>query len=426
MPSIFWTQKQDIGPSARTGHGMAYDAARQRVVVFGGDPGGPPLADTWLWNGSLWTQVADTGPAGRHGVAMADHPGPQRIVLFGGASGSSFFADTWTWDGVEWTQVADTGPLGRAGHAIAFDGTRQRIVLFGGEAGAPFGDTWEWAGSEWTQVQDVGPSARSGHAMAFDPGLGRVILFGGAGADGAGLGDTWAWDGSSWTQVADTGPEPRVGAALIGTGSVILFGGVNSLDLALPPADRRLYGDSWLWDGEGWTKVQDIGPAARWGHGMAFRIDAARTALFGGGSLVAPAEDAALGPGLRRDTWEVPDIGAQPGGGVPEPVNVDVESVSVTPDTVGAPGEALQVTVTMYGPPPAGTELQTAIFFEDAGGWTPVDPPGFTMPTVAFDGTATSVSFSIVRDATYLTPGQYAVGAGIPGGMMQGALITVM
>jgi hypothetical protein len=27
MPPIFWTQKQDIGPSARANHGLAHDSA---------------------------------------------------------------------------------------------------------------------------------------------------------------------------------------------------------------------------------------------------------------------------------------------------------------------------------------------------------------------------------------------------------------
>ena len=47
MPSFFWTQKQDIGPSSRTGHGLTYDGERKRVLLFGGDPGGPPLASNY-------------------------------------------------------------------------------------------------------------------------------------------------------------------------------------------------------------------------------------------------------------------------------------------------------------------------------------------------------------------------------------------
>lgn len=38
--------------------GMAYDAARGEVVVFGGVGDGPVLNDTWLWDGAGWRQAA--------------------------------------------------------------------------------------------------------------------------------------------------------------------------------------------------------------------------------------------------------------------------------------------------------------------------------------------------------------------------------
>ena len=42
-------------PSARGGSAMAYDAARGRVVLFGGaDVDGTPLGDTWTWDGTTW------------------------------------------------------------------------------------------------------------------------------------------------------------------------------------------------------------------------------------------------------------------------------------------------------------------------------------------------------------------------------------
>ena len=63
---VFWTQKEDIGPSARFGHAMTYDSVRSRNVLFGGSLSvGDQLAsvnDTWEWNGEFWTQMADIGP----------------------------------------------------------------------------------------------------------------------------------------------------------------------------------------------------------------------------------------------------------------------------------------------------------------------------------------------------------------------------
>jgi hypothetical protein len=252
------------------------------------------------------------------------------IVLFGGASGSHLLADTWTWDGTEWTQVADTGPAARSGPALAYDDARERVVLFGGSTAAnPFGDTWEWDGTDWTQVQDVGPSARRAHAMAFNvlpDGSGAgVVLFGGAGANGAGLNDTWLWNGAAWTQAADTGPDPRAASAMVAvTNAVVLFGGVNSIDPGFPSANRIIYGDSWRWNGNVWTEVQDIGPAPRWGHGMAFpKIGAAvgRIVLFGGSSVFGPAQDASLQVGVMRDTWEARDEVVAPAP-APSPVTI--------------------------------------------------------------------------------------------------------
>ena len=79
MAKVLWTQKQDVGPSARGEHGIAYEEARERAVLFGGRAGGGTLqGDTWEWDGTDWIEVAETGPDARSGHARAhDH----RLVL---------------------------------------------------------------------------------------------------------------------------------------------------------------------------------------------------------------------------------------------------------------------------------------------------------------------------------------------------------
>lgn len=52
-----WSRVSTAGPSLRNGHAVAYDAARNRVVLFGGFRSGQDFNDTWEWNGSAWTQV---------------------------------------------------------------------------------------------------------------------------------------------------------------------------------------------------------------------------------------------------------------------------------------------------------------------------------------------------------------------------------
>ena len=429
MPPIFWTQKQDIGPRPRTSHAIAHDTSRGRAVLFGGDPGGGPLGDTWAWDGNLWTQIADTGPTARHGAAMVHESGLSRVLLFGGASGGVRFGDTWALVGSDWTQLEDTGPGPRAGHAIGYDAARQRAVLFGGRTGSDvLADTWEWDGVEWTQREDTGPSARAGHAMAYDVAGGRVVLFGGAGADGNGLDDTWAWNGTTWTQIADTGPERRVASALVADGGVLLFGGISSVDPGLAPGDRRVFGDSWRLEGDLWTKVQDIGPSPRWGHGLALTGDAASIVLFGGATTFAPTEDPALAAGLLGDTWHVPGAWTQPD---PNPGSTDIalSSVTVQPDVVVGAGAVVDVYVSLTGSVAEPVTLLIGMYHDDGTGtgFQPIDPPGFSYqtPITVPAGTA-NWQFQMVRENYSIPTGAYAIAVAVDNGTpMQGGFFTV-
>ena len=338
MVSLLWTQRQDIGPSARYGHALAYDAGNSRTLLVGGDGVGALFNDTWLWDGETWTQVEDIGPSGRARHAIAYDEGRQRVVLFGGRNATAL-ADTWEWDGTAWTQVEDTGPVARSGHALAYDSGRSRVVLFGGEDSAltPLGDTWEWDGDEWTQVADTGPSQRTGHAMCFDAPGARTILFGGSSAS-----DTWSWDGTGWTEINEIGPAHCDGAGLVFAGqNTILFGGI---DETTTPA--TLFRKTWELNGADWTERQDMGPAPRYSHGMAFDSARARVVLFGGG--VAPPATITANDVLA-DTWELPAVAGPPGPGPgPEPM-VTLVSFAVVPDTVG-PGETFTITVEIDQP----------------------------------------------------------------------------
>jgi len=315
MAKLLWTQKQDIGPAARSRFDMVYDSSRSRVVLFGGQTGNAGTNDTWEWNGEEWTQIADIGPSPRFRHALAYDSNRNCVVLFGGGTGQSVLGDTWEWDGEYWTQIDDTGPAARTGHAMCFDTTRQRVLLFGGmnQANAAFGDTWAWDGNEWTQEQDTGPSARSDHKLVYDSARDHVVLFGGSttttytysvetssGLFGSSYGatyktvtgynynyfnDTWECDAAQWTRVADTGPNPCSAYGMVYNGEeALLFGGQGS---------SGVYGNTWTWDGKYWTQRQDIGPAARSFLGMAYDRARQRAVLFGGAN-----------PNQFGDTWE--------------------------------------------------------------------------------------------------------------------------
>jgi hypothetical protein len=92
----------------RDHHGMAYDAERGLIVVFGG-------------SGQL---------------ASGGYPDPP-----------TYFHDLWGFDGSRWTPIAREGPPSRGGlPGLAYDAHRRRLVLFGG-GGSP--GLWEWDGHKW-------------------------------------------------------------------------------------------------------------------------------------------------------------------------------------------------------------------------------------------------------------------------------------
>src|SRR5581483_5946425 len=136
-----WTQQYPAtSPPARMWTQMAYDAATQTVILFGGESlTTPAMSDTWSWNGTTWTQLSPTtSPPGRGEAALAYDPQISKVVLFGGSGytsggGAYDLGDTWTFNGATWTQVTSTpAPAVRSGPRAAYDAVHQNLVLFGG------------------------------------------------------------------------------------------------------------------------------------------------------------------------------------------------------------------------------------------------------------------------------------------------------
>ncbi|WP_437639501.1 Kelch repeat-containing protein [Sorangium sp. So ce854] len=290
---VAWARITPTGtaPSARADHAMAYDAARQRVVLFGGFAGGASRDDTWSWDGRTWTQVTPAGrsPAPRHAHAMAYDAARRRIVLFGGSRvPNAGVDDTWEWDGTAWTEIAPAGssrPSPRFASAMAYDAARERAVLYGGarynassQGVSSLGDTWEWDGTTWTERRPAGsspssPPWRARHAMAYDAAQGRIVLHDG----GSGV---WEWDGAAWTERTTAGSSPS------SRDNAMVY------DVARDRVVLVDYGETWLWDGTGWTEraFADASPGGRYGPAMAYDAGRGRVVLFGSDSA--------------NDTWE--------------------------------------------------------------------------------------------------------------------------
>jgi hypothetical protein len=142
-------------PAPRTRHMMAYDRARDVVVLFGGEQQSP---------------VGDDCGDGRSAT-----------------SGRCLYSDTWEWDGNNWTErvpsesPAGTSPPGRLDGLMVYDEARARIVLFGGQAdfAAPlFEDVWEWDGASWREllVPVPRPTVRTNARATYDSARQRLLV----------------------------------------------------------------------------------------------------------------------------------------------------------------------------------------------------------------------------------------------------------
>jgi cysteine-rich repeat protein len=243
---VTWSLLTTAGPipPARTYHALAYDSARDRLVIFGGrrNDTSAELGDTWTWNGT-WTNATGSGPSARDGAAMAYDASGSVMVLFGGYDPTvpTFYADTWELDGTTWTQHSSVnGPAAQSGAGITYDPDQQQIVVFGRD-----GSTFAYKDHAWTKLFDVsagGPGPRVSN-LVFDPERRRVVCVGGVAIDGVTtLTDLWELEPTGWVQIA-IGGDPPVGriatsvAAHRGARSIVLFGGV---------AASGVFDDTWL------------------------------------------------------------------------------------------------------------------------------------------------------------------------------------
>lgn len=284
-------------PPAAWSVGATYDAARARVVVFGGFMRGY-VGGTWEWDGHGWTRPTETGPTPRNAPALVYDAARRQVLLFGGDRGSEgALGDTWVYDGHAWREMDTPGPSPRSIHAMVYDSQRRSVVLFGGVAeGHTLGDTWEWDGNGWARVATSGPSPRALHGLAYDGVRGRTVLFGGQAVlapDEPSLTDTWEWDGVTWTRIDVSPPGPRDHVAMafdVATGTVLVHG---------VKADGEGPGETWGYDGHGWTRQADAGPR-RGGAKLVFDAGAGRMLLYGGGDGAPTNELWAL----NGRTWE--------------------------------------------------------------------------------------------------------------------------
>ena len=153
------------GPRALNAHSGAWDSGRRaddRQV----------LGDLWQFGRSGWSRLSRSGPPARTFAAVAYDARRDRFVLFGGnrvlfgdgGTADTLLGDHGEWDGRRWHQIAGPLPPSRTESATAFDPARNRLILFGGwrwadGARVRLDDLWEFDGRSWTQLEGTRPAA---------------------------------------------------------------------------------------------------------------------------------------------------------------------------------------------------------------------------------------------------------------------------
>lgn len=224
-------------PGERHSPQWGYDAARNRVLVFGGYgshyPGSPYAYLNDVWELSLdgapqWTELFPSGqtPTGRlQGAAVYD-PMRQRFVGFGGTINAP--VDTWVLNlqgEANWQSLPIDGdrPYGHYGMTSVYDAAKDRMIIFGGSiddsyAGGVNNDVWELTLRglpKWTKLttSGVSPAARRNGTAVFDPLRNRMVIYGGAiPTPGVFLADAWSLDFNTdpptWSQLLPAGTVP--------------------------------------------------------------------------------------------------------------------------------------------------------------------------------------------------------------------------
>ena len=136
-------------PLERCLHGAAYDSRERRMIIYGGQNGGP-LGDVWACDlaAGVWSELTPaSGPDPRWFTVLEYDRANHRLTMFGGARGALGLAnDVWVFDlwADEWVALSPEGtaPAARSGAASCFVPSEDRIVVFGGSTGTVQSDVW--------------------------------------------------------------------------------------------------------------------------------------------------------------------------------------------------------------------------------------------------------------------------------------------
>src|SRR5438132_5783572 len=160
-----WSQLLPSGalPQVRSQHSAVYDAANNRMIIYGGCGAVPtsngclPIADNvWVLSNAnglggtpTWTQLFPTGgpPPARQSHQAVYDPGTNSMIVWAGQNGAlgencATYSDVWVLSNANglppgtqnWTQLSPTGgpPAGQYHSTAVYDSSNNVMTVFGG------------------------------------------------------------------------------------------------------------------------------------------------------------------------------------------------------------------------------------------------------------------------------------------------------
>jgi hypothetical protein len=209
-----WIQLSPTGgpPSSRYNHTAVYDAATNRMIVFGGvQTCGAYRDDVWVLehaNGldiatglpttPNWVQLNPRLAIGAHSAVYDEVS--NRMIVFGGVPPAGQVNDVWVLENANglggtpnWTQLIPTGgpPHARGNHTAVYDAATNRMTVFGGHLPVS-NDIWVLENANglggtpnWVQLNPAPdpvsgrPPERCLHTAVYNPATNRMVIFAG-------------------------------------------------------------------------------------------------------------------------------------------------------------------------------------------------------------------------------------------------------
>jgi hypothetical protein len=401
-------------PAARcAGTSAIYDQATDRLVVHSGAgcAGGHPN-DTWALTDASgvggpahWTKIATGGPATHNHSAVYDAAN-NRMIVYGGCLGgclpiqaSVFVLSDANGSGgaASWSMLPTAStPPGRHGHKAFYDPASNRMIVWGGQDGggsvaSQFREVWVLTNgnglggtSAWSRLTTLGgvPEAAYFSSAVYDAANNRLIVFGGIDATGVESNAVWVLSSANglggapvWTNTvarnAAGAPSPRAGAQAIYNATlntmVIFDGG---------PA-----GDVWRL-----TNANGLGGPSVWSQISVAGGPGGSRAHYNGGAY-DPVSDAMIvfannAAGNGNEAWVLRPRGA------PLDMIAPTTSASVAPAANAAGWNNSAVTVTLSATDNAGGSGVQSITYDTGGAAVTVQGATASF-TVSAEGTTT-------------------------------------